>query len=329
MALETIQLRGTQIVTSALGFGTTGLLALDRERDRIEILERAFDLGIRHYDTAPYYGYGEAEKVLGRFIQSRRGQVTLTTKFGIQPPRVAGLSSMAGVAKRLTRQLAPIRRFLAGQAGRLVQRGAFRVEDARTSLRASLRALGTDYIDVYLLHEAGPEETASEELLAFLNEQVRQGTIRSFGIGSEFDRTLGVMAQHPAFARVVQFENNVLRRNLERLPQGGGAAVVTHRALSDAFSELAAFWRANPAVVARCSAEAGADCADESVLGGLMLSYAVQANPAGVVLFSSRSRAHLERNVKVIADKLFSSEQIAGFVGFVARHITSDGKAIA
>ena len=93
MPLPVIRLPESHLACTRFGFGTTSLLGLDSEQDRLALLERAFDLGIRHFDTAPYYGYGEAEKVLGRFLKSRREAVTVTTKFGIQPPAVARLES--------------------------------------------------------------------------------------------------------------------------------------------------------------------------------------------------------------------------------------------
>src|SRR4051794_34566733 len=122
--MNTIRLHGTPVVTSTIGIGSTSLLKLDSEKERLAVLEHAFDLGIRHYDTAPYYGYGQAERLLGRFIASRRDQVTVTTKFGIQPARIAGLSTMAALAKRMTRRVAPLRRLLSRQADKLVQRDA-------------------------------------------------------------------------------------------------------------------------------------------------------------------------------------------------------------
>jgi len=317
MPIDTIRLPGTPVITTTLGLGTTGLLGLPGEKGRREMLERAFDLGVRHYDTAPYYGYGEAERILGRFIRTRRDRVTVTTKFGIQPPRVGGLSTLAGMARRMTTHLAPLRRLLAKQAGRLVRREAFTVNDARRSLEASLKALQTDYIDIYLLHEAGPAETASDELLSFLTQQVHKGLIRSFGIGSEFDRTIGVIGSHPGYACVIQLENNVLRRNLAAVPQTATRAVITHRALGDALKVLITSLRADPEMAGRWSGDIGADCGRDSVVSGLMLAYAARENNKGVVIFSTRSSAHLERNIRVVADEAFTDSQISIFAKLV------------
>jgi D-threo-aldose 1-dehydrogenase len=320
MALQTIQLRNTPVATSALGLGTTGLLGLDHDKDRMELLTRAFSLGLRHFDTAPYYGFGEAERILGRFIRSRRDRVTVTTKLGIHPPRVAGLSTVAGLAKRMTRRIGGLRRLLSREAGKLIRRNAFTVADAEKSLHASLRALGTDYVDIYLLHEASASDVASDELLCFLEDQVGKGTIRCFGVASEFDRVVGVLSSSPSYARVVQFESSLFRRNVESLPKDADCAVITHRALHDPFRRLVEQLREDPLMATEWSATTGVDCGDESVLSALALAYAIRTNRSGIVLFSSKSVLHVESNVRAVAEQRLSESQIVAFSDLVAAH---------
>ena len=83
-----------------LGFGTAGIsIAAPREAHRL--LETAWDCGIRYFDTAPLYAYGEAEKLLGQLLRGRQDQATICTKVGLYPPRLSlcGLSlSHRGVA---------------------------------------------------------------------------------------------------------------------------------------------------------------------------------------------------------------------------------------
>ena len=52
-------------------------------RQSLALLESAFEAGIRHFDTAPMYGYGEAESCLWEFLSKHPGEMTVTTKFGI------------------------------------------------------------------------------------------------------------------------------------------------------------------------------------------------------------------------------------------------------
>jgi D-threo-aldose 1-dehydrogenase len=301
-----------------IGFGTTSLLALGSERERQDLLHVALDAGITHFDTAPYYGYGEAEMILGRFIKDRRDEVTITTKFGIQPPRLAGGGSVAGAVKRLVKNLGPVRKLLARQAGKMVQRAAFSADDAAKSLEASLRALQTDHIDIYLLHEAGPADT-SDELLAFLEEKKKQGIIGRFGTGSDFSKVSAMAAAQPAFADVLQFENSVVRPNLQRLTATPGSRLaITHGALGGAFRQLRDALTADDVLRRLCSEVLGVDVGDPRHLASAMLSWAVQDNPLGMVLFSSSRSANVRTNIEALRAGRFTSEQFNEFGRLVA-----------
>jgi D-threo-aldose 1-dehydrogenase len=83
--VETRELAGGAVSTSALGLGCAELFSLPRERDRSAVFEAAYELGVRHFDVAPMYGLGAAERELGRFVRGRRESVTIATKFGIEP----------------------------------------------------------------------------------------------------------------------------------------------------------------------------------------------------------------------------------------------------
>ena len=77
--------------TTRLGFGCSSLMGAMGRRASLAILEAAYDAGIRHFDVAPMYGYGEAESCLGEFLQRHRNQVTVTTKYGIPPGKKSSL----------------------------------------------------------------------------------------------------------------------------------------------------------------------------------------------------------------------------------------------
>lgn len=300
-----------------IGFGTTALLALSGQEEQQRLLHAALDAGITHFDTAPYYGYGEAEKILGRFIKDRRDQVTVTTKFGIQPPRLAGGGSVAGAVKRLVKNLGPVRKLLARQAGKMVQRAAFGADDAAKSLESSLRALQTDHIDIYLLHEAGPADT-SEELLAFLEERKKQGIIGRFGTGSDFSKVSAMAATRPAFADVLQFENSVVRPNLRSLAETtGGALTITHGALGGSFRELDEALQKDAALRRSCSEVLAVDAGEARHLAAAMLLWAAHDNPQGMVLFSSSRIANLRANMEVWRERRFTFDQLEEFARLV------------
>ena len=111
-----------------------------------EIIHRAGDLGINFIDTADIYNAGESEVVVGRAIADRRDKVVLATK-GRQPMGDGPNDSGAG-----------------------------RVHLMR-ALDASLKRLGTDYVDLYYVH-APDYDTPLEETLTTLDDMVRSGRVR-------------------------------------------------------------------------------------------------------------------------------------------------------
>src|SRR6516165_3327300 len=96
-------MREPSVNSPTLGFGCSSLTGTSR-RVANRVLAAALDAGIRHFDVARYYGYGEAEGILGTFLKSRRSQVTVTTKLGIEPPRPTSTLRVAlGIGRRFLR----------------------------------------------------------------------------------------------------------------------------------------------------------------------------------------------------------------------------------
>jgi hypothetical protein len=92
---------------SRLGFGTSGIMgAALTTGGRLKLLETAFEEGIRHFDTAPLYGQGEAESLLARFLGSKRDAITITTKFGLRPrPIPAVVRPLIPLARAVNRRV--------------------------------------------------------------------------------------------------------------------------------------------------------------------------------------------------------------------------------
>src|SRR5579862_7596527 len=240
--MKAIAVSGIAIQIPVLGFGCSALSSLG-EKKALRLLETAFNAGVRHFDVARYYGYGESEGILGTFAKSRRAQVTITTKFGIEPPRRTNALRLAMQAgRRLVRLVPAARGFLRRRAQGLVTGGAFSAREARTSLETSLRELGTDYIDFFLLHDYAVSENPPNELLAFLTDAAKAGKIRYFGLGTGIEDILRAMESHAELCKIVQFENSVLIRNAERLPRSGPQLLVTtHGSLSASYHSVSAF----------------------------------------------------------------------------------------
>lgn len=133
----------------AMMFGSWG----DPDEDRcITVINRALDEGINFIDTADMYSDGQSEEIVGRALRTRREDVILATKF--HHP----LSSDAKVPNR------------SGNSRRWIVQ----------AVEASLRRLGTDWIDLYQVHRPDPH-TDVEETLSALTDLRQAGKIRAFG----------------------------------------------------------------------------------------------------------------------------------------------------
>jgi aryl-alcohol dehydrogenase-like predicted oxidoreductase len=274
--MRRVTLHGTDITTTALAFGTSTLLGRLSKKESLRLLAVAYENGIRHFDTAPLYGYGESEGLLGEFIR-KRPDVTVATKFGQLRPRAN--SFLFRQVKQIGRPLLRAFPQLRAGARQVVHEGFRDVANfdpvaAEVSLRASLKKLGREQIDLFFLHECRQGDLADERLLTFLVQARTRGLVRAFGIATDIDTIAYARATVPAYTPVIQFPNNPNEPNLERTPELGSAhACITH-------SPFGGFGKNNPVDLASA------------------LRYATEQNPRGIVLFSSQNPAHIVGNIK-------------------------------
>jgi aryl-alcohol dehydrogenase-like predicted oxidoreductase len=161
------------------------------EEESRPFIKRALEAGINFFDTANRYSLGSSEEILGRAIKdfARRDEIVIATKvYGrMRPgPNGAGLSRKAIMAE----------------------------------IGASLRRLGTDYVDLYQIHR-WDYDTPIEETLEALHDIVKAGKARYLGASSmhawQFARALGIAERH-GWTRFVSMQNlvNLLYREEER-----------------------------------------------------------------------------------------------------------------
>lgn len=320
--MKEIVLAGIGFKIPIIGFGCSSLTGTGR-KNAVRLLETAYDAGVRHFDVARYYGYGEAEKILGTLVKSHRSAMTITTKFGIQPPRrTIGRRLALSVGRRFLRLVPAARRFIQQGMKAVVTTGAFGVNDAQRSLETSLRELGTDYVDFFLLHDYAFASQLSGELLKFLDGAIAAGKIRYFGIGTDIGNVLRALEHRPELCEVIQFENNVLAQNMKRLPERSPSRlVVTHGSLAASYLSILSFLKANRDAAKRWSANLGVDCSSPETIAALMLNYAAQANENGLVLFSSKSPLRVGQNVKAVLEPVVSPAQVELFRQLVERDL--------
>jgi D-threo-aldose 1-dehydrogenase len=282
--------------SSRLGFGTGGLLRIGSARERQSVLAAALASGITHFDTAPIYGFGESERALGRFLRGQRARVTVTTKFGLRPSRLAAqLGPLQRAARSVIKQFPALRQVAARNTGPLYSSPSFSAKSIRDSLESSLRSLRTDYVDFFLAHQASADSMPSEEAIGILEDLRGAGKIRAFGVATDFDWLLPVLQARPRLAGVAQFDNEVGSGHVATLGVESSQWIITYSFISRAI----AVCRQRIGGALRTD---GFDHTDDDTLGALLLRAAVIENAHGIVLMQSRSISRIERNVRAAHD---------------------------
>ncbi len=136
------------------------------DTESIRTIHAALDLGINLIDTAPAYGWGRSERVVGQALKGRRHQALLATKCGLwwEDGRGSFFADFDG--KKMNRSLRP--------------------DTIRLEIENSLRRLEVDYIDLYQTHwpSIPPDATPIADTMAVLLELQRQGKIRAIGVSN-------------------------------------------------------------------------------------------------------------------------------------------------
>lgn len=181
---------GISVSPYALGTMMFGAIGNADHDDAVRIIHSALDRGINLVDTADMYSRGESEVIVGKALRGRRDAVVLATK-GHFPLDDEPAPNTSGNSRRY-----------------LIR-----------AVEASLRRLGTDYIDLYQVHR--PDwDTDIEETLGVLTDLVREGKIRAFG-SSTFPAHEIVHADQVAHERhLMRFRTeqppyNILDRSIE------------------------------------------------------------------------------------------------------------------
>jgi len=210
MMLQEIELGTSGLRAPALGFGCAALLGRTGKRDSLRALEAAWEEGIRFFDTARSYGYGESEALLGAFLKGRRDQAIVATKFGILPAPQSSWKRVAKSAARSLVSLLPSARSIVRKAvGTQLSPNHFTLAVLQKSLEESLRQLGTDHVDILFLHSAPSSVLEQQELLGAMGRLVEQGKVRLAGLSGDPAVVETALERHTEPLRAMQFPCNV------------------------------------------------------------------------------------------------------------------------
>jgi aryl-alcohol dehydrogenase-like predicted oxidoreductase len=154
--------RGLEV--SALGLGCMGLSygygpATDK-KDAIQLIRKAFELGVTFFDTAEAYGPYTNEALLGEALAPFRDQVVIATKFGFTFNSEGGQSGMNS-----------------------------KPEHIKTYVEAALKRLNTDVIDLLYQHRVDPD-TPIEDVAGTVKDLIGQGKVKHFGLSEAGAQTI-------------------------------------------------------------------------------------------------------------------------------------------
>ncbi len=147
----------SDLEVSAIGFGCWelgGTYGAIDETEAVAAIDRALDLGVTLFDTAPGYGLGHSEQVLGRALGARRRDIVLVSKTAVSWDPVTFTRKMDS-----------------------------RYSTVKQIAEESLRRLGTDYLDLLLIH--WPDiDTPLQETMRALTDLVAEGKTRYIGVSN-------------------------------------------------------------------------------------------------------------------------------------------------
>ncbi len=193
MKLETRRLGKSDLKITKVGVGTAPIGSTPEwrvwwgpqdEKSAIQAIQTAIDEGVNWIDTAPFYGWGKAEEIVGKAIKGRRDDVYVFTKCGTLPD---------------------------GKGGSIENH---KPETIKREVEASLKRLQTDHLDLLQFHDMDAI-TPIEESWKVLQDLIHQGKVRNGGLSNH---TIDLVERAERVGQVTsnQVQYNPLQRKIEK-----------------------------------------------------------------------------------------------------------------
>ncbi|MDR2932660.1 MAG: aldo/keto reductase [Oscillospiraceae bacterium] len=285
-----------------------GVLWETDDKRAMEALEYAYDLGLNYIDTAPVYGIGHSERLLAGFLKGRRDKVILATKCCLQWRDTKGTLEYEREGHYVYRTHSPA--------------------SLRQDLEDSLKRLGTDYIDVYIVHRESLD-TPIADVMAALMDMKKEGKIRAIGLSNSKPDQLRDYLQYGPIDLVqekfnllvggdksayfpVCEENGVTYQAYRALEMGLLAGVIgmDYEAAAGSAIASSAWYPADKRRKLWDVLDAAQPLCDkyETSLGNLMLAYILGCGSFINVLFGTRSKKSVERSCKALDIRLDAAD---------------------
>jgi methylglyoxal reductase len=198
MNLSTRRMGGSDVAAGPIGLGTWAMGGWmwggQDDARSLEAIRASLDGGATLIDTAPAYGLGRAEEIVGQAVKGRRGEVLIATKCGLNWHHGKGNHFFDELGRKVHRYL--------GRDGILHE------------IDESLRRLQTDYIDLYITHWQDPTTPVAETMVTLIDLK-KAGKIRAIGVSNVTPEDLNAyLAVGPVDA--IQERYSMLDREIER-----------------------------------------------------------------------------------------------------------------
>jgi hypothetical protein len=267
---------------------------LDR-RASLRLLEAAYDSGIRHFDVARAYGYGEAEEVVGE-LWRRHADITVPTKCGIEPPPRDALARLKPLVRRAASWYPPLRAAARARAQQMVTRGAFSTGQTAPASSAVWKPWGPNESTYCCSHECRAADM-TPELLAWLHGEVDEGRIGAFGTATDAETTRSALAT--GFTRVLQVPHALTRPGAPPAAELVGREIIVHSILRD-LQRVEEVLERHPDLRAPTAELAAEVTGDPHDVGGLLVAATAADRPDALVLVASRQVGRILRTVRAV-----------------------------
>jgi diketogulonate reductase-like aldo/keto reductase len=304
-----------KVRTSVLGFGCGSVMGRVGRSASLRAMDAAWDNGITLFDTARSYGFGEAEAVLGEFLQGKRDRAVVATKYGIPAQSQSGLKRMAVGVVRSAFKVPGIRGLVRGKGRKAAVSGQFSAAGLRESVETSLRELRTDYVDILFLHEATEAVVLDGELMRALDGLMNAGKILRVGLYAGVDVIDAAIESTPRTIGAAQFGADPFSALV------AGFACRNQREMlligNHPFGSEERMRRFKSALTAASGDESVPGKLREKLRGGdgqavleALLGIGLMVTGLHAVVFSMMQRDHLEANLRAVENCRFTVPEL-------------------
>lgn len=225
--MRTIKLASSDLKVSRFIFGTASLFNVNiaKPKERQKLLAAAVDAGFTHFDTAPSYGFGWAERDLAPILKAHPN-VSFTSKVGIYSPGGENQGNLSVFLRKASGRVIPaISKFTID----------FSLSRAKDALEGSLKRSGRDTIDLYTLHEPELPLLQVDEWQRWLEDCKSSGKVHEFGFALTTEQLVPFLEHDVMLGNIIQLIDSLENKEADLLTRHGKPMQITYGYVTSAF----------------------------------------------------------------------------------------------